>query len=284
MNRILILCTITLLLAMVSSPARALDLSQMFKSKPALTEDERKETVERIREVQEKLQLLQDKLRVLEKRKAMETAAEQTGADQQIAPGATNWLEVDKLHIDPGAFGIYTYLLFAGSEEDITNLGRLEDLILTIETLPPSSEPATITSRFLLPVEPQQSTVVLARRPYDFKLSRSYLERLGLKDLPDGPVLVSLAEPLDPFGMEMTPPFLAVALGHLATQKTPSLLKTWHGYEKPSMTPTGHPMADLFWQLLDGAGPTRVIRTGGTLLIDLAPPTVAAAQQKPLNR
>ncbi|MHB8709388.1 MAG: hypothetical protein ACYC9I_10980, partial [Desulfuromonadales bacterium] len=133
------------------------------------------------------------------------------------------------------------------------------------------TEPAAIGNRFLLPVEVQQSTVVLARRPYDFKLSRNYLERLGLSGLPNGPVLVSLATPLDPFALEMAPPFLAVVLNRQEPRRNLALAKVWHGYEKPAMAVPGHPMADLFWHLLDGAGPTRVTRTGGKLLIDLAP-------------
>lgn len=272
MNRIPALFAVILLLAAVPLPAQALDLGGLFKPKPPLTEDERRETLERIREVQDKLKLLQDKLRVLEKRKAAEAAAKSgdTAAPQAVA-GEENWQAVDQLHVNPGEFGVYTYLLFAGDETDSTALGSLEDLILTIETLPANPEPAAIGNRFLLPVEVQQSTVVLARRPYDFKLSRSYLERLGLSGLPNGPVLVSLATPLDPFALEMAPPFLAVVLNRQEPQRNQALARIWHGYEKPAVAMPGHPMADLFWQLIDGTGPTRVTRTGGKLLIDLSP-------------
>lgn len=272
MNRFLALLAATLLLAAVPLPVQALDLTGMFKSKPPLTEDERKDTLERIREVQDKLKLLQDKLRVLEKRKAMEAAAKQgEAAAPRAVAGEDNWQAVDQMHVNPGEFGVYTYLLFAGSETDSAALGSLEDLILTIETLPENPGPTAIGNRFLLPVEIQQSTVVLARRPYDFKLSRSYLERLGLSSLPNGPVLVSLATPLDPFALEMAPPFLAVVLNRQDSQRNLALARVWHGYEKPALTAPGHPMADLFWQLLDGAGPTRVTRSGGRLLVDLAP-------------
>lgn len=281
MSRIRPLLVATLLLAVLPLPAQALDLTGLFKSKPPLTEDERKETVERIRQVQDQLKLLQDKLRALEKRKAMEAAAKAApeGAPATVA-GEVNWQEIDQTTVKPGEFGLYTYVLFAGDETDSNALGSLEDLILTIETLPPASEPPVIGNRFLLPVEAQQSTVVLARRPYDFKLSRSYLERLGLGSLPAGPVLVSLNEPLDPLALGMTPPFLAVALGRQEPRRTLALAKVWHGYEKAPASATGHPVADLFWQLLDGAGPTRVTRSGGTLLIDLTPLPATAGPAK----
>ena len=272
MSRIRFQFAVALTLATLPLPAFAVDLTEMFKAKPPLIEEERQETLERIREVQEKLMLLQDKLRLLEKRKALEAATAQgSGTQVQAVPGEGNWQEIDQLHDNPGAFGVYTYLLFAGSETDAASVGSLEDLILTIETLPASTDPPAISNRFLLPVEPQQSMVVLARRPYDFKLARTYLERLGLRSLPDGPVLVSLNQPLDPFGMELAPPFLAVILGHQEPRRNLALAKVWHGYEKAPLPATGHPMADLFWQVLDGAGPTRVTRNGGQLLIDLAP-------------
>lgn len=273
MKRCALLLITLLLTAALPLPATALDLGSMFKSKPPLTEDERRETLERIREVQENLKLLQDKLRALEKRKALENATK-AGGGETPAPvaGEVNWQEIDQSTVKVGEFGLYTYLLFSGDSSDISTLGSLEDLILTIETLPPSSEPPAIGNRFLLPVEPRQSMVILARRPYDFKLSRTYLDRLGLDNLPDGPVLVSLTEPLDPYGLDMLPPFVAVALGRQDPKRGLALAKVWHGYEKSPAIATGHPMADIFWQLLDGAGTTRVTRSGGKLLIDLAPP------------
>lgn len=270
------------LLLCVPFTARALDFSSMFKSKPPLTEEERKETIDRIKKVQDQLKLLQDKLRALEKRKAMEQAAKTAGeVTPETIAGEVNWQEIDQTTVNPGESGLYTYLLCAGDETDNSVLGSLEDLILTIETLPPSTEPAAIGNRFLLPVEPRQSTVVLARRPYDFKLSRSYLERLGLGSLPPGPVLVSLNVPLDPYGLDMAPPYLAVALGRQDPRRSLALLKVWHGFEKAPVTTPGHPVADLFWQLLDGAGPTRVVRSGGQLLIDLAPAPVPPQQPAP---
>lgn len=273
MNRIPTLFAIALLLAIQPLPAHALEPGGMFKSKSPSTEDDRRDTIERIKAVQDQLKLLQDRLRALEKRKALESSAEQPDDPERQAAAATdpNLQEIDRLHLKPGGFGVYTYLLFSGSEADRTNLDSLKELILFIESLPPSAEPATIGSRFLLPVEPRQSSVVLARRPYDFKLSRNFLGRLGLNDLPAGPVLVSLNEPLDPYALDIAPPFLAVALGHPDPRRSRNLAKVWHGYEKPPLAAAGHPLADLFWQLLDGAGPTRVTRTGGSLLIDLAP-------------
>lgn len=273
--------TIALMLCLPMT-AGALDFSSMFKSKPPLTEDERKETVDRIRQVQDQLKLLQDKLRALEKRKAMEQAAKTgAGAAPETGFAESNWQEIDQATVKPGEFGLYTYVLFAGDEADTNVLGSLEDLILTIETLPPATEPAAIGNRFLLPVEPQQSTVVLARRPYDFKLARTYLERLGLGSLPPGPVLVSLNAPLDPYGLDLAPPYLAVTLGRQEPRHSLALLKVWHGFEKAPMAAPGHPLADLFWQLLDGAGPTRVTRSGGKLLIDLAPDLETGSTPRP---
>lgn len=257
----------------LTATAGAVDLSSMFKSKPPLTETERKETLQRIRQVQEQLQLLQDKLRALEKRKAQEEAGKAGTPDAERIAGEANWQGVDQTTVSPGEFGLYTYVLFAGGDDNRAALGGLEDLILTIETLPPAQEPPAIGNRFLLPIEPPQSAVVLARQPYDFKLSRAYLEKLGLGGLAEGPVLVSSNVPLDPYATEMAPPFVAVTLGQgQDPRRTLALAKVWHGFEKSPLASTGHPVADLFWQLLDGAGPTRVTRDGGKVLIDLAAP------------
>ena len=277
MNCLSSVFAIAVALVVLPWPALAIDFTSIFKTKPPVVEDEREATVAQIREAQDQLILLQYKLRDLEKRKALEEAAQQGKSPQtQAATGPANWQELDQLHVKPGASGIYTYLLYAGSEADSATPGSLEELIQTIEKLPANNDPPVIGNRFLLPVEAQQSMVVLARRPYDFKLSRTYLERLGLGKLPDGPVLVSLAEPLDPFSQDVAPPFLAVALGHQELRRGLALVKVWHGYEKAPLPRAGHPLADLFWQLVDGAGPTRVTRNGGKLLIDLAPAVTAA--------
>lgn len=279
MRRFRCLLAFALCLILFPLPVQALDLTGLFKSKPPLTEEERKETIERIRKVQDQLMLLQDKLRALEKRKAMEEAAKAaaTGAPPPVA-GEINWQEIDQTTVDPGEFGLYTYLLYSGSHENQESLGSLEDLILTIETLPAASEPPAIGNRFLLPVEPRQSMVVLARRPYDFALSRAFLERLGLGGLPDGPVLVSVNGPLDPYSTDAAPPFLAVALGRQTPQRSLELAKVWHGYEKTPTPATGHALADIFWQLLDGSGPSSVTRSGGKLLVDLAPAPASPPQ------
>jgi len=284
MIRTFILTAIILLLALPLRPARALDFTGMFKPKPPLAEDERKETIERIREGQDRLKLLQDKLRSLEKRRALEATAQTGGVAPEAVAGEINWQAIDQATTNPGEFGLYTYLLFAGSETDRSALESLKDLILTIEALPETTEPASIGNRFLVPIAPQQTTVILARRPYDFKLSRSYLERLGLTCLPDGPVLVSLTEPLDPRGLERVPPFLAVALGRQDPQRSLMLSRIWHGYEKSPLPTSGHPLAELFWQLVDGTGSTKITRNGDMLLIDLAPATAAVPALEQLNR
>jgi len=278
MNRYLLLLIVGLPLAVLPLPALAFDFTGLFKSKPPAVEDERQETLAQIREAQDQLMLLQYKLRTLDKRKAKDEAAAQRGKGSQAQSGAgeSNWQEVDQQHLKPGLAGVYTYLLYEGGENGAAVPDNLEDLILTIEKLPANADPPVIGNRFLLPVAPQQSMVVLARRPYDFKLSHAYLERLELGNLPDGPVLVSLAEPLDPFGLEPVPPFLAVALGHQELRRSIALAKVWHGYEKSPLPSVGHPLNDLFWQLVDGAGPIRVTRNGSRLLINLAPTTEAA--------
>jgi hypothetical protein len=42
----------------------------------------------------------------------------------------------------------------------------------------------------------------------------------------------------------------------------------WHQYEKSLVETGGHPLADLFLALLNGAGPTRVEHDNHRLLID----------------
>lgn len=272
--------SLVLLLAAVVSPlpSPAFELGEMFKSKPPLTEQERRDTIERIKSVQDNLKLLQEKLRVLERRKAQEAAAARSEEPKsQPVAGEINWQAVDQNTVGPGDFGVYTYLLYNGSDTDAAALGSLEDLILTVETLAPLTEPAALGNRFLLPVEPLQSSVALVRRPYDFKLARTYLDRLGLGPLAAGPVLVSLAEPLDPYGMSEPPPFLAVVLGRQEPARNLALAKLWHAASKPSFETAGHPLAELFWQLLDGAGAVSVAKAGSRLRVDLAPPAQAAA-------
>ncbi|MCM2265211.1 MAG: hypothetical protein NDI73_08455 [Desulfuromonadales bacterium] len=284
MSRIRSLLVVILLTSVLPTPVLGLDLTQIFTPKPLPAGDERKETIERIRETQDRLRLLQDKLRSLEKRRALEAAAQAGVVESETAAGESNWQAIDQATLKPGEFGLYTYLLYAGNGSDRAAREAMEDLILTIEALPENPEPAIIGNRFLVPTTALQSTVILARRPYDFKLSRSYLERLGLTGLPDGPVLVSLNEPLDPFGRDMAPPFLAVALGRQDPQWSLMLSRVWHGYEKSPLPATGHPLADLFWQLVDGTGSTNITRNGGKLLIDLAPATAAVPSLEQLNR
>ncbi len=266
----LVLC-IFVLFALVTL-ANAASLSDLFGEKE-IDEAERQETIERIQSIQEKLELLQDKLRALERRKAANEAAqrsEQAKGALPEAPVQVNWTPVDESTTNPGEFGLYTYLLFQG---DITNsaaVGILEDFILTIETLPVHEIPPALANRFLVPVEKPQSLVKLGRQPYDFKLNDTYLNRLGLGgDLPSGPILVSLREPLDPYATDDPPPFLAVGLGHQTPERSAELAEAWNQQEKDPVPVNEHPVAKLFWQVIDGAGPTRVQRNQQRITVAL---------------
>jgi hypothetical protein len=263
-SRIAIL--IVILLLAFASPALA--VFGLFEKK-SVNEQERIETMERIQDVQEKLKLLQDKLKALERRKAARAAAKDGVEPTTEAPGVANWQSVDESVIDPGDFGAYTYLLFLGNLEDTQAVGALEDLILTIETLPASDVPASLGNRFLIPVEQPQSTIKLGRQPYNFKLNQAYLQRFDL-DFPNlGPVLVSCTEPVDPYGEDATPDFLAVNLGQQAPGQALALLKRWHMYETSLVDTDGHALGKLFLTLLNDAGPTRVEHKDRQLLIDL---------------
>jgi hypothetical protein len=260
-----------LLLCLTVIPAVA-GLNDLF-GKKEIDEEERKETIERIDSIQEKLKLLQDKLRVLERRKAAEVATQRakdaTGSIPAV-PVQVNWQPVDETTVNPGEFGLYTYLLFKGDLSDSPAIGVLEDFILTIETLPDNEVPAGLANRFLIPVEKPQSMISLGRQPYDFKLNNAYLQRLELQDnLPTGPVLVSMREPLDPHGKGAVPAFMAVSFGHQTPQRALELARIWHQQEKDSVTSKEHPVSELFWELIDGAGPTQVARYQQRILVAL---------------
>jgi hypothetical protein len=247
-------------------------LNDLF-GKKELDETERKETIERIDSIQEKLKLLQDKLRVLERRKATKAAAQKTqGAAGSISatPVQVNWLPVDETTTNPGEFGLYTYLLFKGKLADSSAVGTLEDFILTIETLPENDIPAGLANQFLVPVEKPQSMISLGRQPYDFKLNDVYLRRLELQDnLPDGPILVSMREPIDPYGQGDVPSFLAVSFGRQTPQRALDLAQIWQRQEKDAITSKGHPLSDLFWALIDGTGSTLVTSYKQQILVAL---------------
>jgi hypothetical protein len=242
-------------------PATA-GLNDLF-GKKEIDETERTETIERIQSIQEKLKLLQDKLRVLERRKAAKNAAQRASelGGPATAPAQANWFPVDETDIEPEAAGIYTYLLFKGDISNTSALGALEDFILTIETLPVNEIPAGLANRFLLPAEKPQSTISLGRRPYDFKLNEAYLGRLNLHDnLPDGPVLVSMKVPVDPYGVGDVPAFMAVSFGRQSPQRALDLAKIWHKQESSMISSNVSPVSELFWELIDGAGPIQVAR------------------------
>lgn len=266
----LILSLIMLLILIGNS--FALDLNNLFEPKE-VDENERKETIERIEGIQDKLQLLQEKLRVLERRKAAKKAAERAaiaGEAKLAGPAQVNWLPIDETVDNPGDFGIYTYLLYQGTIEDTESIGALEDFILTIETLPKNDLPESLANRFLIPVEKPQSSVNLGRQPYDFRLNQAYLSRLGLKaDMASGPILVSLSQPLDPYGITEAPPFLAVSLGYQGAQKSLKLAKAWHSREKDAMISDERAVKELFWKLIDGAGPVKVERNGDRMVVEL---------------
>ncbi|MEJ2470145.1 MAG: hypothetical protein P8Y91_08100 [Desulfuromonadales bacterium] len=241
--------------------------------KQELDETERQEAIERMQVIQEKLKLLQEKLKALERRKAgRETTAtgQAATAESAQAGGQINWLPVDETATDPGAFGLYTYLLFSGSVTDTAAIGSLEDFILTIETLPASDRPPALSNRFLVPVETAQSIVALARRPYDFKLNAAYLRRLDLTgDLPLGPILISTAEPVDPFGNTELPPFLAVSFGQQSPERAHELARLWHRQEVGTVKSAPGPVKTLFWQVIDGTGPVRVEHQHQRILVTL---------------
>lgn len=268
----LLLTTLLLLLTVI--PATA-GLNDLF-GKKEIDEKERKETIERIDSIQEKLKLLQDKLRVLERRKAAEEAAQKAEAASASIPAIPihiNWQPVDETTTNPGDYGLYTYLLFKGESADISAVGSLEDFILTIETLPGNEIPERLANRFLVPVEKPQSMVNLGRQPYDFKLNEVYLRRLRLQEnLPDGPLLVSTREPLDPYGLAEVPGYLAVSFGRQAPQRALELAKIWNRQEKDPVAAASHPTSALFWEVIDGAGPVRVTSNQQHILVTLPQP------------
>ena len=267
-----LLVLVIVLLFTLTAIATAASLGDLFGEKE-VDEAERQETIERIQSIQEKLELLQDKLRALERRKAAKEAAQRSDAAESVLPSApvqVNWTPVDESTTNPGEFGMYTYLLFQGDISNSAAVGVLEDFILTIETLPGNDIPPALANRFLVPVEKPQSLVSLGRQPYDFKLNDTYLRRLGLGgELPSGPILVSLREPIDPYATDDVPPFLAVSLGDQTPERTAELAETWNQQEKDPVAVSEHPVAKLFWQVIDGAGPTRVQRNQQRITVTL---------------
>ncbi len=266
------LTLLLILLFMTPVLANAASLNDLL-GKKELDETERQETIQRIESIQEKLKLLQEKLRVLERRKAEKEAVQISGEGSgavSTSPVQINWLPVDETTAVPGDFGIYTYLLFKGDISDTSAVGILEDFILTIETLPANEIPPSLANRFLVPVEKPQSLVKLGRQPYNFKLNEAYLHRLELQErLPDGPVLVSTNEPLDPFGSGTVPTFLAVSLGRQTPERALVLARIWHNQEKAAIAGDSPPVSGLFWDVIDGAGPTLVTRYQQRVLVTL---------------
>ncbi len=263
------------LLLLTVIPAVA-GLNDLF-GKKEIDETEREKTIEKIDSIQEKLKLLQDKLRVLERRKAAKEAAQRadgTTAAISATPVQINWQPIDETTLNPGGFGLYTYLLFKGEMADSSAVGSLEDFILTIETLPEHDIPVSLANRFLIPVEKPQSMVSLGRQPYDFKLNAACLDRLGLQDnLADGPVLVSMRRPLDPYSLDKVPAFLAVSMGRQTPQRALELARIWHQQEKDAIVNNEEsPFSELFWQIIDGAGPTRVAHSQQRIVVELPQP------------
>lgn len=263
-----------LLTLLLSVPAGAASLQDLIAPKE-VDEKERTETIERIQDVQEKLKLLQEKLGALERRKAAKQAEERAatlGAALPAEPVQINWQGVDETTVDPGEYGLYTYLLFQGDLTDTAAAGALEDFILTLETLPMHDIPPALANRFLVPVEKPQSSVSLGRQLFDFTLNAAFLRRLGLTEtLAAGPVLVSTNRPVDPYGVGERPAFLATAFGRQSPQRIQALARAWHTHEKSAVTSGETALADLFWRVTDGAGPVRVERSGGRMTVTLAP-------------
>lgn len=261
------LASIVLATLIFTCTGTALAVPTLFENKSG-TEQEQVETRERIQDIQEKLKLLQEKLQVLERRKA----AQQTETDETLGPdvpSAANWQPIDETVVNPGEFGVYTYLLFVGDLEDTTAVGALEDLLLTIETLPLAEEtPTKLGNRFLVPVELPQSAVRLGRGPYDFKLSEAYLRRFGLEFDRKGPVLVSSAKPVDPYGSDTLPEFMVVNPGLLGPQQIRLLLNNWHRHETSVVNSNAHALAGLLVDLLHDTGPALVERSESRLRLN----------------
>ena len=252
--------------------ANTATLGDLF-GKQEVDEAEREETIERIQSIQEKLELLQEKLRALERRKAAKQAAQRAEEAKDVisaTPIQINWTPVDETTTNPGEFGMYTYLLFKGELSNSAAIGILEDFILTIETLPENDIPPVLANRFLVPVEKPQSLVSLGRQPYDFKLNETYLKRLGVPgDLPNGPILVSTKEPIDPYADDDVPLYLAVSLGHQTPERAAELARAWNQQENDPVADAEHPVSKLFWQIIDGAGPTSVQRNQQRITVSL---------------
>ena len=112
--------------------------------------------------------------------------------------------------------------------------------------------------------------VSLGRQPYDFKLNETYLRRLELQNnLPVGPILVSMREPLDPYGSTNLPAFMAVSLGRQTPQRALELAKIWHQQEKEALSGKEDLVSTLFWKIIEGAGPTQVTSSQQHTLIAL---------------
>lgn len=261
-------------LVLISNVPAAAGLNDLF-GKKEIDESERAETIDKIQSIQEKLQLLQEKLRVLERRKAYKEAAQQAEkmGTADIPNVQINWLGVDEATFNPVDAGVYTYLLFNGELTDTAAVGALEDFILTIETLPANELPVSQANRFLLPVEPAQSSISLGRQPYDFDLNEAYLRRLMLSNtLPNGPILVSTKQALDPYGSDQLPVTLAIALGHQSPQRSLELAKIWHQHESKMANDDNAQVSELFWKLIEDAGPTSVTRQGNKIQVELPQP------------
>ncbi len=265
-----LLLVVFLLLTAVISHAAGLNA---LVGKEEINEEERAETIEKIHGIQEKLKLLQDKLRVLERRKAAEEAAiraEKAGSNIPGTPVQINWVAISETTVHPGEYGLYTYLLFNGKQDDFTSIGLLEDFILTIETLPAHDIPSGLANQFLVPVEKPQSMINLGRQPYDFRLNQAFMDRLGIKsELPKGPVLVSSSEPVDPYGTGAPADYVAIGMGKQSPERSAALAGIWHKQEKKATLSTEHAVTELFWQLIDGIGPVQVTRNKHNVTVAL---------------
>ena len=75
--------------------------------------------------------------------------------------------------------------------------------------------------------------------------------------------------PVDPYADDDVPPYLAVSLGHQTPEKAAELARTWNQQEKNPVENPEHPVAGLFWQIIDGAGPIEVQRNQQRITVSL---------------